>query len=114
MRRAQKEFFKAKGSTAQARDAALRVALDHERRVDAAAKAVLDREKIPLPGRIMAIADVYDALISKRRYKLAFSHEKAVGIITEGQNKHFDPAMVDAFLVCAEEFREIASRFRDD
>ncbi len=71
-------------------------------------------EEIPLPGRIMAIADVYDALISKRRYKSAFPHEKAVDIITEGKGKHFDPAMVDAFLACAEEFREIASRFRDD
>lgn len=71
-------------------------------------------DAIPLPGRIMAIADVYDALISKRCYKPAFPHEKAVEIICEGRGKHFDPAMVDAFVACAEEFREIASTFRDD
>ncbi|MCE7869636.1 two-component system response regulator [bacterium CPR1] len=70
--------------------------------------------EIPLAGRIMAIADVYDALISKRCYKPAFPHEKAVEIIVEGKGKHFDPAMVDAFVACAEEFREIASRFKDD
>ena len=61
----------------------------------------------------MALADVYDALISKRVYKPPLPHEKAVEIITEGKGKHFDPDMVDAFLACAEEFREIASRFGD-
>lgn len=71
-------------------------------------------QDIPLGGRIMAIADVYDALISKRCYKPAFPHEKAVEIIKEGSGKHFDPAMVDAFLACAEEFQAIASRFKDD
>jgi len=52
---------------------------------------------IPLHGRIMAIVDVYDALISERPYKPAFSHEKAVEIILEGKNNHFDPQIVEVF-----------------
>ena len=53
---------------------------------------------IPRAGRLMALADVYDALISARVYKPAFSHEKARGIIVEGRGVHFDPEVVDAFL----------------
>jgi len=52
---------------------------------------------IPLHGRIMAIVDVYDALISERPYKPAFTHEKSVEIILEGRGKHFDPQLVDVF-----------------
>nr|WP_269808704.1 hypothetical protein [Enterovibrio nigricans] len=59
------------------------------------------------------MADVYDALISKRVYKPAFSHEKAKSIILEGNGTHFDPAVVEAFLVCEKEFTEIADRYRD-
>ncbi|MDD1783731.1 HD domain-containing protein [Enterovibrio sp. ZSDZ35] len=70
-------------------------------------------EDIPLSGRLMALADVYDALISKRVYKPAFSHEKAKSIILEGNGTHFDPAVVEAFLVCEKEFTEIADRYRD-
>jgi len=55
-------------------------------------------EKIPLQGRIMAIADVYDALISDRPYKKAMTHEEAVKIITDGKGAHFDPALTDLFL----------------
>ncbi len=73
----------------------------------------LKGDAIPLSARLMAVADVYDALISKRVYKPAFSHEKAVGIILEGRGIHFDPDMVDAFEAVAEQFRDIASRFRD-
>jgi putative two-component system response regulator len=71
-------------------------------------------EQIPLSARLMAVADVYDALISRRVYKPAFPHEKAVEIIREGRNKHFDPDITDAFLEIAEEFRQIASVFMDD
>ena len=53
---------------------------------------------IPMAGRLMALADVYDALISARVYKPAFSHEKARGIIIEGRGAHFDPEVVDAFV----------------
>lgn len=69
---------------------------------------------IPLSGRIMAVADVYDALISKRVYKPAFSHDQAVSIIVEGRGRHFDPDMVDAFLAVAHEFQAIARRFADE
>ncbi len=70
-------------------------------------------EQIPLSGRLMAIADVYDALISKRVYKAPFSHSKAVAIIEEGRGSHFDPDLVDAFLEVAEEFRQIALQHVD-
>jgi putative two-component system response regulator len=73
----------------------------------------LKGEQIPLSARLMAIADVYDALISRRVYKPAFPHEKAVEIIREGRDKHFDPDMTDAFLEVADEFKEIAAVFVD-
>ncbi|MBF0462549.1 MAG: two-component system response regulator [Magnetococcales bacterium] len=71
-------------------------------------------EGIPVSGRLMAIADVYDALISKRVYKPAFPHEKAVAIIAEGKGNHFDPDMVEAFLEIADSFRDVARTFSDD
>jgi putative two-component system response regulator len=61
----------------------------------------------------MALADVYDALISKRVYKSAFTHEKAVSIIQEGSGNHFDPAIVEAFLDISDRFREIAQKYSD-
>jgi len=73
----------------------------------------LKGEQIPLSARLMAVADVYDALISRRVYKPAFPHEKAVEIIKEGRGKHFDPDMTDAFLEIADEFKQIATVFLD-
>ncbi|MBF0374887.1 MAG: HD domain-containing protein, partial [Alphaproteobacteria bacterium] len=73
----------------------------------------LKGEEIPLSGRLMAVADVYDALISKRVYKPAFSHEEAVRLISEGRGGHFDPEMVDVFLTIADRFRQIATEFAD-
>jgi len=61
---------------------------------------------IPLQGRIMAIADVYDALISDRPYKRAFTHEKAIEIIKESKGSHFDPEIVDVFLAISDSFKE--------
>jgi len=58
----------------------------------------LSGDKIPLHGRIMAIADVYDALISERPYKKAMTHDEAIKIITEGRGTHFDPVLIDLFL----------------
>lgn len=66
----------------------------------------LSGNDIPLSGRIMALADVYDALVSKRVYKEAFTHDKTRRIIIEGRGSHFDPRIVDAFL--AEEAAFIA------
>lgn len=62
-------------------------------------------EAIPLSGRILALADVYDALRSKRCYKDGFSHEKTREIILEGRDKHFDPDIVDCFLETEEQFQ---------
>ncbi|MCL2069479.1 MAG: response regulator [Treponema sp.] len=64
----------------------------------------LEGEEIPLEGRIMAIADVYDALVSERPYKKAFTHEQAVEIIRNDSGTHFDPKLADAFLNVAENF----------
>ena len=61
----------------------------------------------------MAIADVYDALVSKRVYKPAFSHEKACGIISEERGTHFDPDIVDAFLELKDVFNDIAVKYSD-
>lgn len=71
-------------------------------------------DAIPLSARIMAVADVYDALISRRVYKPAFPHEEAVRVIMEQRGSQFDPDLADAFLAIHETFREIAHRFRDD
>lgn len=70
-------------------------------------------ENIPLAGRIVALADVYDALTSKRVYKEAFSHEVSRGIIIENREKHFCPDTVDAFICAEEEFVSIRKRYVD-
>jgi len=73
----------------------------------------LKGDEIPISGRLMALADVYDALISKRVYKPPFSHEKAMKIIVEGKGSHFDADIVDAFIVLEKTFRNIALSFAD-
>ncbi|HEY6896524.1 MAG TPA: two-component system response regulator [Rhodocyclaceae bacterium] len=70
-------------------------------------------EAIPMSARLMAVADVYDALISRRVYKDGMPHEAAATIIAEGRGKHFDPDIVDAFLAIQDKFRAIAARFSD-
>jgi len=69
---------------------------------------------IPISARLMAVADVYDALISRRVYKDGMPHEKAVEIIMEGRGTHFDPDIADAFFVLSEDFRAIAAQYADD
>jgi len=66
----------------------------------------LEGLNIPLQGRLMAIVDVYHALISKRPYKEAFSPEEALKIIEEGKGTHFDPILVDVFIAVAKQFAE--------
>jgi len=68
----------------------------------------LKGNNIPLEGRLMAIADVYDALISKRQYKEALSHEAACNIIENGAGTHFDPLLIDVFRNVKEQFAQIA------
>jgi len=73
----------------------------------------LSEEQIPLSARLLAIADVYDALISQRVYRAGLPHDQAVAIIFEGRASHFDPDMVDVFIEMQDEFKAIALRFAD-
>jgi putative two-component system response regulator len=70
-------------------------------------------EAIPISARMMALADVYDALTRERVYKPAMSHREAKAIIVAGRGSHFDPGVVDAFLRREREFEEIATTFRE-
>ncbi len=67
----------------------------------------LEGEEIPLSARVMAVADVFDALVSRRSYKEPFTVEKAVSIIEEGAGSHFDPRVVKAFMDAMDEIREV-------
>lgn len=74
----------------------------------------LSGDAIPISARLMAIADVYDALISRRCYKDPMSHEQALAIMLEGKGKHFDPVMLQTFLDNDQTFLAIADKYRDD
>ena len=73
----------------------------------------LKGDEIPIPGRLMAVADVYDALISKRVYKEPMPHEEAVAYMLENRGSHFDPDMIDGFMEIHESFQSIATKFSD-
>ena len=89
------------------------IAMTHHERFDGSGYPNgLAGEKIPLCGRIVALADVYDALRSKRVYKIAFTHETARDEIVKEAGKHFDPAVVRAFMNREAEFIEVANRFQ--
>ncbi len=91
------------------------IALSHHEKFDGSGYPFgLKGQDIPLCGRITALADVYDALRTKRVYKPAFSHEKAREIIIEGSGTHFDPVIVDVFLQTELKFVEIGQGFVDD
>jgi len=88
------------------------IALSHHERFDGAGYPNgLKGEEIPLSARIVALADVYDALISKRIYKEAYEHDMTKSIIEKERGKHFDPIVVDAFLSCKDKFLEVSERF---
>lgn len=70
-------------------------------------------DAIPISARLMAVADVYDALISRRVYKPPFPHETAVEMIQAGRGQHFDPDIVDAFLLVSDAFHQIAQQYAD-
>lgn len=90
------------------------IALYHQEKWDGSGyPEALSGDHIPVSARLMAIADVYDALISRRVYKERMSHEQAARIIIKGRGSHFDPDMVDAFVGIQDEFRRIAERFPD-
>ncbi|GAB4370575.1 MAG: hypothetical protein Kow00128_17740 [Deltaproteobacteria bacterium] len=99
-------------------DAFLRIAEEivlyhHERWDGTGYPHGLRGEQIPVPARLMAVADVYDAMIHRRGYQRAFSHEEAMALMRKERGTHFDPDVVDAFLEVHEEFRKIAARFAD-
>ncbi len=88
------------------------IALNHHERWDGTGyPRRLQADDIPIPGRLMAAAGAYDAIISPRLYKPAMSHEEAVRIIRGLRGVFYDPDVVDAFLDASDEFREIATRF---
>ncbi|MBT8485783.1 MAG: response regulator [Phycisphaerales bacterium] len=90
------------------------IALTHHERWDGSGyPRRLAGESIPLCGRIVALADVYDALTSERTYKLAMPHADAREIIVKLSGTHFDPRVVDAFLATESEFIRIRDCFRE-
>ena len=95
-----------------------RIAIDiayahHERWNGSGYPEGLSGTAIPLAARLMAVADVYDALINKRVYKSEMSHSAAVDIIRSERGQHFDPELVDCFIQIADEFQRIAHKFSD-
>lgn len=90
------------------------IAYSHHEKYDGSGYPLgLKGDEIPIPARLMALADVYDALISRRVYKEPISHEKAKNIILNSRETHFDPNIVDAFLKIEDRFLEIAKTYDD-
>ena len=90
------------------------IALNHQEKWDGSGyPRGLAGDAIPLSARLMAVADVYDALTTRRVYKDAMSHDEAVTIILEGRGRHFDPDVADAFAAITDQFRDIAARYAD-
>jgi putative two-component system response regulator len=105
---------RALGSTMPFLSIAKEIAYSHQEKWDGSGYPEgLAGEAIPVSARLMAVADVYDALISRRVYKEGMPHEQAVQILIDGKGKHFDPDIIDAFIGLQEEFRAIAARFHD-
>jgi putative two-component system response regulator len=91
------------------------IALSHHEKFDGSGYPEgLKRQAIPLAARIVALADVYDALVSRRVYKDAYPTDMAKAIILQGNGTHFDPMVVAAFLDCEDSFVQISERFRDN
>ena len=89
------------------------IAVHHHERWDGKGYPLgLAGEDIPLPARIVAIVDVYDALSGKRVYKDAMPHEECAAIIRNEAGKHFDPDLVDVWLQVEDKFRQIASQYQ--
>ncbi|TCT13867.1 putative two-component system response regulator [Natranaerovirga pectinivora] len=74
----------------------------------------LKGQEIPISARIVALADVYDALVSKRVYKTSYPHDISKSIILKGDGSHFDPIIVEAFLACEDKFLEVSKLYSDN
>lgn len=95
-------------------DIAVDIAIGHHERWDGDGYPHgLAGNAIPLAGRIIAIADVYDALISKRSYKEAWSHEDALATLVSNAGKHFDPLLIQALIREEKNFKLIAESIKD-
>ena len=93
-------------------DEAVRLAAYHHEKWDGSGYPYgIKGEEIPLSARVMAVADVFDALVSKRSYKEPFPFDKAVDIIKEGSGKHFDPTVVDVFIGALDKVKAIADEY---
>ena len=93
---------------------AIQIAGEHHEKWDGSGYPIgLKGKKISLPARIMALADVYDALVSERVYKSGWDHEDAVKEIVLKSGIHFDPLVVDAFIAEQSNFQDIAQKYRD-
>lgn len=102
------------GSDSSLLQMAAEIALSHHEKFDGSGyPAGLAGTSIPLPGRIVAVADVFDALTSTRPYKKAWETERAMAFLEDNRNSHFDPDCVDAFLSRLTEVEEIRRRFQD-
>jgi HD-GYP domain-containing protein (c-di-GMP phosphodiesterase class II) len=104
-----------KGSDNELLRMSQRVALSHHEWWDGSGYPHgLKREEIPIEGRIVTLADVFDALTSKRCYKPAFDIEESLRIVREGSGQHFDPALVDAFFRALPRIKQVMEIFMDD
>lgn len=105
---------KALGTDVAFLNMAKQIALSHQEKWDGTGYPEgLAGDAIPISARLMAVADVYDALVSRRPYKEPVAHSEAVRIIAAGKGTHFDPDMVDGFLAIQDHFAAIARRFED-
>lgn len=104
-----------KGSASPILQFAAEIARSHHEKFDGSGYPQgLAGEAIPLAGRIVAVADVFDALTSARPYKPAWEKERAIAYMREGAGRHFDPACVAAFLARLDEILEICVRYADE
>jgi putative two-component system response regulator len=102
------------GYSAEFLDVAIQIAYSHHERWDGEGYPEgLRGQEIPLPARVMAIADVYDALICSRHHKEAMSHEDALAIMHDQRGRHFDPILLDAFMELQDQIHNIAKLYRD-
>jgi len=88
------------------------IAYSHQEKWDGTGYPLgLSGERIPVAARLMAVADMYDSLITRRIYKTAHSHAQAIDILRAGRGTDFDPDIIDAFLALQDDFQAIAQRF---
>ncbi|MDR0777142.1 MAG: two-component system response regulator [Azonexus sp.] len=102
------------GTTVDFLATAKEIAYSHQEKWDGSGYPQgLGADDIPISARLMAVADVYDALISRRVYKKPMPHDQAIAIILEGKGSHFDPDIVDAFSATQDDFQAISQRYVD-